>query len=150
MCALANRGRELSGELVIVMRTYFEKPRTRVGWKGLINDPGLDGSFDIAKGLREARKLLLDINRCACVSLRARLALPPSFLFVCVCPHSLPRPVCLCACVCVYVPVRTASTQLVCVCVCVCPCARVRAWMCVRMHACTCVRRACVCVRARV
>ena len=84
LCALANRGRELSGELVIVMRTYFEKPRTRVGWKGLINDPGLDGSFDIAKGLREARKLLLDINRCACVSLRARLALPPSFLFVCV------------------------------------------------------------------
>ena len=48
--------------LVIVMRTYFEKPRTSVGWKGLINDPDLDESFHINKGLRLARKLLLDIN----------------------------------------------------------------------------------------
>ena len=44
------------------MRVYFEKPRTTVGWKGLINDPDLDGSFDINEGLRLARELLLDIN----------------------------------------------------------------------------------------
>jgi 3-deoxy-7-phosphoheptulonate synthase len=49
-------------QLLLVMRVYFEKPRTTVGWKGLINDPGLDGSFDINRGLRWARKLLLDIN----------------------------------------------------------------------------------------
>ena len=48
--------------LVIVMRTYFEKPRTSVGWKGLINDPDLDESFHINKGLRLARQLLLDLN----------------------------------------------------------------------------------------
>jgi 3-deoxy-7-phosphoheptulonate synthase len=48
--------------LVIVMRTYFEKPRTAVGWKGLINDPDLDESFHINKGLRLARQLLLDLN----------------------------------------------------------------------------------------
>ena len=52
----------LQGDLEIVMRVYFEKPRTTVGWKGLINDPGLDGSFDINRGLRLARELLLDIN----------------------------------------------------------------------------------------
>jgi 3-deoxy-7-phosphoheptulonate synthase len=49
-------------QLLIVMRTYFEKPRTSVGWKGLINDPDLDESFNINKGLRLARKLLLDVN----------------------------------------------------------------------------------------
>ena len=49
-------------ELVLVMRVYFEKPRTTVGWKGLINDPDLDQSFDINKGLHLARKLLLDLN----------------------------------------------------------------------------------------
>ena len=48
-------------DLLICMRTYFEKPRTVVGWKGLINDPDLNGSFNINKGLRVARKLLLDI-----------------------------------------------------------------------------------------
>jgi 3-deoxy-7-phosphoheptulonate synthase len=48
--------------LEIVMRTYFEKPRTVVGWKGLISDPGLDGSFRVNDGLAIARKLLLDIN----------------------------------------------------------------------------------------
>src|SRR5688500_9619730 len=48
--------------LIVVMRTYFEKPRTSVGWKGLINDPDLDESFHINKGLRLARKLLLDLN----------------------------------------------------------------------------------------
>jgi 3-deoxy-7-phosphoheptulonate synthase len=48
--------------LIVVMRTYFEKPRTSVGWKGLINDPDLDESFHINKGLRLARQLLRDIN----------------------------------------------------------------------------------------
>jgi 3-deoxy-7-phosphoheptulonate synthase len=52
---------ELSADLVIAMRVYFEKPRTTVGWKGLINDPRLDGSFRINEGLRTARALLLDI-----------------------------------------------------------------------------------------
>lgn len=51
-----------SDELEIIMRVYFEKPRTTVGWKGLINDPGLDGSFNINQGLRIARELLIDIN----------------------------------------------------------------------------------------
>ncbi|MFO1318209.1 MAG: 3-deoxy-7-phosphoheptulonate synthase AroG [Burkholderiales bacterium] len=51
----------LSGELEVVMRVYFEKPRTTVGWKGLINDPDLDGSFQINRGLRLARELLFDI-----------------------------------------------------------------------------------------
>ena len=49
-------------ELLIVMRVYFEKPRTTVGWKGLINDPHLNGTFDINFGLRQARHLLLDLN----------------------------------------------------------------------------------------
>ena len=49
-------------ELLIVMRVYFEKPRTTVGWKGLINDPHLDGTFDINFGLRQARRLLLALN----------------------------------------------------------------------------------------
>src|SRR3569832_2920901 len=53
---------ELAHELIIVMRVYFEKPRTTVGWKGLINDPHLDESFDINEGLRLARKLLLEVN----------------------------------------------------------------------------------------
>src|SRR6266403_4784606 len=52
----------LTADLLIVMRVYFEKPRTTVGWKGLINDPNLDGSFRINDGLRLARKLLLDLN----------------------------------------------------------------------------------------
>lgn len=52
----------LAADLEIVMRVYFEKPRTTVGWKGLINDPHLDESFDINEGLRRGRKLLLDIN----------------------------------------------------------------------------------------
>ncbi len=49
-------------DLLVVMRVYFEKPRTTIGWKGLINDPSLDGTFDIASGLQTARKLLLDLN----------------------------------------------------------------------------------------
>ena len=52
----------LKDQLHIIMRVYFEKPRTTVGWKGLINDPDLDNSFHINKGLRMARKLLLDLN----------------------------------------------------------------------------------------
>lgn len=51
-----------SGELEVIMRVYFEKPRTTVGWKGLINDPHMDGSFNINEGLRIARGLLLEIN----------------------------------------------------------------------------------------
>jgi len=59
---LAALRRELAGELAIVMRVYFEKPRTTVGWKGLINDPRLDGSFRINEGLRLARRILLEVN----------------------------------------------------------------------------------------
>jgi 3-deoxy-7-phosphoheptulonate synthase len=51
-----------SADLLIIMRVYFEKPRTTVGWKGLINDPNLDGSFEINQGLRLARNLLRDLN----------------------------------------------------------------------------------------
>jgi 3-deoxy-7-phosphoheptulonate synthase len=51
-----------SGELLVAMRVYFEKPRTVVGWKGLINDPDLDGTFHIGKGLRMARRLMADIT----------------------------------------------------------------------------------------
>jgi len=53
---------ELADQLFIVMRVYFEKPRTTIGWKGLVNDPHLDGSHDIDTGLRKARELLLAIN----------------------------------------------------------------------------------------
>lgn len=54
---------ELNEHLLIVMRVYFEKPRTTVGWKGMINDPHMNSSFDIEHGLKAARKLLLDITR---------------------------------------------------------------------------------------
>lgn len=54
---------QYKNELFIVMRTYFEKPRTVVGWKGLITDPNLDGSYALETGLNKARKLLLDINK---------------------------------------------------------------------------------------
>ncbi|AHF73237.1 2-keto-3-deoxy-D-arabino-heptulosonate-7- phosphate synthase I alpha [Candidatus Sodalis pierantonius str. SOPE] len=54
---------ELSDQLYIVMRVYFEKPRTTVGWKGLINDPYMDGSFDVEAGLQIARGLLLELVR---------------------------------------------------------------------------------------
>jgi len=60
-------------ELLLVMRTYFEKPRTVVGWKGLINDPGIDGSFDINRGLRLGRQLLVDV---------CELGLPPGAEFL--------------------------------------------------------------------
>jgi 3-deoxy-7-phosphoheptulonate synthase len=59
---LLDMKRKLASDLVIVMRVYFEKPRTTVGWKGLINDPDLDESFNINKGLRLARKLLRDLS----------------------------------------------------------------------------------------
>ena len=60
---LAGQASRLGEHLKIVMRVYFEKPRTTVGWKGLINDPHLDNSFDINEGLRRARSLLRDIVR---------------------------------------------------------------------------------------
>ena len=53
---------EVSEQVFIIMRVYFEKPRTTVGWKGLINDPHLNGSFEIEDGLRKARKLLIDLS----------------------------------------------------------------------------------------
>jgi 3-deoxy-7-phosphoheptulonate synthase len=53
---------KLSGELCVIMRAYLEKPRTTVGWKGLINDPDIDESFNINKGLRISRKLYADLN----------------------------------------------------------------------------------------
>ena len=54
---------ELSDSLLIVMRVYFEKPRTVLGWKGLINEPELDGSYQINDGLRLARRLLVDLAK---------------------------------------------------------------------------------------
>ena len=54
---------KVSDKLFLVMRVYFEKPRTTIGWKGLINDPNLDGSFDIEKGLRISRQLCLEIAK---------------------------------------------------------------------------------------
>jgi 3-deoxy-7-phosphoheptulonate synthase len=59
---LASLREQLADRLEIVMRVYFEKPRTTVGWKGLINDPDLDGSFDINKGLRLARNVISAVN----------------------------------------------------------------------------------------
>jgi len=53
---------ELAGQMEIVMRVYFEKPRTTLGWKGLINDPELDGSYEIESGLKKARRLLLELT----------------------------------------------------------------------------------------
>ena len=58
---LTEQARAFSADLIVVMRVYFEKPRTTVGWKGLINDPHLDGSFAINEGLRRARHFLLDV-----------------------------------------------------------------------------------------
>ena len=60
---LREQRERFKGTLEIIMRVYFEKPRTTVGWKGLINDPDMDGSFHINKGLRLARGLLRDINQ---------------------------------------------------------------------------------------
>jgi 3-deoxy-7-phosphoheptulonate synthase len=59
---LATQRRELAADLIVVMRVYFEKPRTTVGWKGLINDPHLDDSYRINEGLRLARRILVEVN----------------------------------------------------------------------------------------
>ncbi len=58
---LSAHARRLAGELCVTMRVYFEKPRTTIGWKGLINDPRLDGSSDVNAGLRIARRLMLEV-----------------------------------------------------------------------------------------
>ena len=60
---LGQEARKHAADLLVVMRVYFEKPRTTVGWKGLINDPEVDGSFKINDGLRLARRLLADIAK---------------------------------------------------------------------------------------
>ena len=60
---LSSLSKKVEQSMAIVMRVYFEKPRTTVGWKGLINDPHMDESFDIESGLRKARTLLIDINK---------------------------------------------------------------------------------------
>jgi len=60
---LAALAGELADELVVVMRVYFEKPRTTLGWKGLINDPGLDGTYRVNDGLHAARQFLLDVGQ---------------------------------------------------------------------------------------
>ncbi|HEY8927145.1 MAG TPA: 3-deoxy-7-phosphoheptulonate synthase [Polyangia bacterium] len=60
---LKRQAERFAGELLVIMRVYFEKPRTTVGWKGLINDPRIDGSFAINDGLRIARGLLLELAR---------------------------------------------------------------------------------------
>ena len=59
---LKNLKNELSENIILIMRAYFEKPRTVIGWKGLINDPDLDGSFKINKGIKIARQLLMDLS----------------------------------------------------------------------------------------
>ena len=61
-----------SSELVVMMRVYFEKPHTTVGWRGLINDPDLNSTFNVNTGLRTARKVLLDINVARLTQLEAR------------------------------------------------------------------------------
>lgn len=60
---LAEMAKSYTGKLLVLMRVYFEKPRTTIGWKGLINDPLLDNSFQINEGLRRARRFLLDLSR---------------------------------------------------------------------------------------
>ena len=60
---LAPLAAEVSDRIVVVMRVYFEKPRTTVGWKGLINDPHLNGTFDLATGVGMAREILLEVNK---------------------------------------------------------------------------------------
>ena len=58
---LAAQKRELAADLIVVMRVYFEKPRTSTGWKGFINDPHLDDSFHIEEGMQRAREFLLSV-----------------------------------------------------------------------------------------
>jgi 3-deoxy-7-phosphoheptulonate synthase len=78
---LREQRERLSADLEIVMRVYFEKPRTTVGWKGLINDPYLDNSFKINDGLRLARRILLEVNE---------LGLPAGTEFLDTITHSTP------------------------------------------------------------
>jgi len=59
---LAVLAEEVSDSILVLMRVYFEKPRTTVGWKGLVNDPDMDDSFNVEKGIRQARQLLLDLT----------------------------------------------------------------------------------------
>ena len=76
---------ELKDDLLIVMRSYFEKPRTTVGWKGLINDPSMDGTFQMNKGLRAARKLLCDLTTMGMpVGCELLDTISPTFLGDCV------------------------------------------------------------------
>eukprot|EP00471_Norrisiella_sphaerica_P002332 CAMPEP_0184477886 /NCGR_PEP_ID=MMETSP0113_2-20130426/15_1 /TAXON_ID=91329 /ORGANISM="Norrisiella sphaerica, Strain BC52" /LENGTH=798 /DNA_ID=CAMNT_0026855485 /DNA_START=42 /DNA_END=2438 /DNA_ORIENTATION=- len=73
--------KDLENDLFIIMRVYFEKPRTTVGWKGLINDPRLDGSYRINEGLRRARKLLLDLNEMGvCAGVEFLDTISPQFI----------------------------------------------------------------------
>ncbi len=65
---LAELASRVSDRILLVMRVYFEKPRTTVGWKGLINDPKLDGSLEVVEGLHRARKLLLDLGELGLLS----------------------------------------------------------------------------------
>lgn len=76
---------KLSGDLVIVMRAYLEKPRTTVGWKGLINDPDIDDSFQINKGLRVSRKLFVDLTEAGMPIASEMLdTISPQFLADCI------------------------------------------------------------------
>lgn len=78
---LAKQIKQFEQELVILMRVYFEKPRTTVGWKGLINDPNLDNSFDINSGLRQARSLLLELaNSGVCAGTEFLDTITPQFI----------------------------------------------------------------------
>jgi len=61
-CKLKDLSCEVEDKMLLIMRTYFEKPRTTVGWEGFVYDPDMDGSYDVEKGLKIARKLLIDIN----------------------------------------------------------------------------------------
>jgi len=83
---LASIQEQYKDQLFIVMRTYFEKPRTVVGWKGLITDPNLDGSYALEAGLNKARKLLLDLIHKlppdATPSMAFRCVNPPEFSFI--------------------------------------------------------------------
>ena len=78
---LQRAAERLQHDLMIVMRVYFEKPRTTIGWKGLINDPHLDGSFDINNGLRAARRLLLELaNRSLAAGTEFLDVITPQFI----------------------------------------------------------------------
>ncbi|PRT55261.1 Phospho-2-dehydro-3-deoxyheptonate aldolase, phenylalanine-inhibited [Wickerhamiella sorbophila] len=77
---LAKLNEELKGDLLIIMRAYLEKPRTTVGWKGLINDPDIDGSFKINKGLRIARELFVKLTSMLPIAGEMLDTISPQFL----------------------------------------------------------------------